>query len=201
VNSERWRFVSNFSRSQLYFPMDTRDDAALVVDSLTGDRRAFGTLVDRYYSPVYNVALRMLRSREDAEDVAQTVFVKAYEKLDTYKARHQFFSWVYRIAVNEAINRARKQSRAEEYESGETVVVAATQATDVSEAELAGIVGDAIMQMSIDHRMVIVLRHYHDFSYQEIASVLEIPEKMVKSRLFTARRRLREILEHKGVTG
>lgn len=179
--------------------MDTRDDAALVADSLAGDRYAFETLVSRYYTPVYNVALRMLRSREDAEDVAQTVFVKAWEKLSTYKARHQFFSWVYRIAVNESINRSKRESRVEEYESG-VHVVAATQAADASDTELAGIMGEAIMQMSIDHRMVIVLRHYHDFSYDEIGSILEIPGRVVKSRLFTARQRLKEILERKGMT-
>lgn len=185
----------------MYFLMNGCEDATLVTACLGGDNRAFETLVRRYYRPVYNVALRMLKSPEAAEDVAQTVFVRAYEKLDRYDPRHRFFSWVYRIAVNESINEAKKAKRTESYESGIGAAMTDTPLTEVAEYELAEAVGAAIMELSVDHRMVIVLRHYHDFSYREMSEILDIPEKTVRSRLFTARQRLKGILEGQGVTG
>lgn len=179
--------------------MNAKNDAALVAECLGGDNRAFETLVRKYEKAVYNVALRMLGAPEDAEDIAQTVFVKAYEKLDTYDSAHQFFSWIYRIAVNESINYSKRSKRIQEYESGMTPSLEEAPDRSADEGDLAEVVAGAIRELSIDYRMVIVLRHYHDFSYQEIGEILSLPEKTVKSRLFTARQRLKEFLEARGI--
>jgi RNA polymerase sigma-70 factor (ECF subfamily) len=79
-------------------------DAALVLASRDGNRRAFEQLLSRYERPVFNAAFRILHHRDDAADVTQTAFLKAYEHLDRYDASQQFFSWLYRIAINEAID-------------------------------------------------------------------------------------------------
>ena len=84
--------------------MKTEDDQTLVVRCRNGDRAAFGALVVRYQKPVYNAALRMLRDPEDARDVTQTTFLKAFARLEDFDPRFKFFSWLYRIAINESIN-------------------------------------------------------------------------------------------------
>jgi RNA polymerase sigma-70 factor (ECF subfamily) len=180
--------------------MNARDDAALVAQCLDGDNRAFETLVRKYHRPVYNVALRMLKDPDAADDITQTVFVKAYEKLDSYNPSHQFFSWIYRIAINESINQSKKAKRLEEYESGVSAARETTPADEYGDDELAEEIAQAIQMLKVDYRMVIVLRHYHDFSYDEMGEILDIPAKTVKSRLFSARQQLREILERKGIT-
>jgi len=180
--------------------MNARDDATLVADCLGGDNSAFETLMRRYHRPIYNLALRMLRDPDDAADITQTVFVKAYEKLESYDSRRRFFSWIYRIALNESINETKKSKRLDQYESGVTAVYKQTPSDEFRTDELAGQIGEAICLLKVDYRMVIVLKHYHDFSYQEMGEILDIPEKTVKSRLFSARQQLKEILENKGIS-
>ena len=102
--------------------------------------------------------------------------------------------------INESINFTNRAKKAEEYQSGESVVLAATQETARSAAALSEEIVEAIEMLKPDYRMVIVLKHYHDFSYQEMADVLGVPEKTVKSRLFTARQLLKDILTAKGIT-
>jgi RNA polymerase sigma-70 factor (ECF subfamily) len=81
-----------------------QEDKELVRRCLKGEKEAFGTILDRYEKPIYNLVLRMVNDRDDAADLTQTIFVKAYEKLDTYDERFKFFSWLYKIAVNTALN-------------------------------------------------------------------------------------------------
>lgn len=175
-------------------------DAELVRECLGGNQRAFETLVRKYEKPIFNVALRILKDRDDAMDVAQTVFVKAYEKLESFDEKREFFSWIYRIAINESINASKRTRRQDEYESGVTAALPASQEEQRSAEILSEEIERAIEVLTLDYRMVIVLRHFHDFSYQEMAETLDIPEKTVKSRLFTARQQLKEILTARGVS-
>jgi len=179
--------------------MKARNDSILVAECLKGNNKAFETLVRRYQAQIFNLALRMLKNREDASDITQTVFVKAYEKLDSYDPKHQFFSWIYRIAINESINFSNKQKRVDEYESGVTAFQKLTPEDNYRNGELGEKIARAIKSLKIEHRLVLVLKHYHDFSYQEMSEVLGIPEKTVKSRLFTGRQRLKELLTSEGV--
>jgi RNA polymerase sigma-70 factor (ECF subfamily) len=181
--------------------MKERSDAVLVDQCLKGDNRAFEALVLKYQKPIYNLALRMVRVSEDAEDIVQTVFVKAYEKLDSYNPAHRFFSWLYRIAVNESINFCKRNKKADEYESGVKAAFGPTPEEEYRAGQLGKYVGDAIGRLKVDYRLVIVLKHYHDFSYKEMSDVLQIPEKTVKSRLFSARQQLKLILEKEGIRG
>jgi RNA polymerase sigma-70 factor (ECF subfamily) len=167
-------------------------DRALVRRCLEGRGDAFGGLVDRYLKRLFNVALRMLDSVEDAEDVTQTVFLNAFLKLQTYDPRYKFFSWIYRMTVNESLNVLKRRKRTVTLEA--VPHVAAPGAAVDSAAEVQDRVEKALMCLRPDDRAVVVLKHFVSFSYEEIADVLEIPVRTVKSRLFTARARLRDAL-------
>lgn len=167
-------------------------DRALVKRCLENQRDAAGALVDRYQQRLFNVALRMLHDVQDAEDVTQTVFMNAFRQLRTYDPKYRFFSWIYRMTVNESLNVLKRRKPVVTLEH-ELQVLAQGAAPDRA-TEVEDRVGRALMSLKPDDRAVVVLRHFVSFSYQEIADVLEIPVKTVKSRLFTARERLRVAL-------
>ena len=171
-------------------------DRATVSRCLEGQRDAAGDLVDRYQKRVFNVALRMLDNVQDAEDVTQTVFLNAFLKLRTYNPKYRFFSWIYRMAVNESLNALKRRRRTVTLD--DAVGVQAPDPPADRTAEAREYVGKALMRLTPDDRAVVVLRHFLSFSYQEIADVLEIPVRTVKSRLFTARDRLRLALREPG---
>ena len=173
-------------------------DDALIEDCRNGDRRALGSLVRRYERPVYNAAYRMLGTADEAADVTQTTFLKAFENLHRYKPQYKFFSWIYRIAVNESINQLNRRKRLEEL--GDNVVSAGPGPDANFDADqVSGELQEALMTLSQDHRAVIVLRHFTEISYREIGEILQIPEKTVKSRLFSARQAMKAQLERKGI--
>ena len=167
-------------------------DRELVKRCLEGSGDAFGGLVDRYQKPLFNTALRMLNNAQDAEDVTQAVFLNAYLRLRTYDPKYRFFSWVYRMAVNESLNALKRRRQTESLD--QTPEVRAPGAAPDRATEAADRLGRALMCLRPDDRAVLVLKHFVSFSYQEIADVLEIPVKTVKSRLFSARERLRDAL-------
>jgi RNA polymerase sigma-70 factor, ECF subfamily len=173
--------------------MSGDDDRQLVRRCLAGDEMAFATLVDKYERVVFNVAYRMSGNRDAAEDVAQAVFVKAYENLARYDPKFKFFSWIYRIAVNESLNRLDEGRRTEELDPRMPSNSPAPD-TACAERELRTELQAAVMELPFDYRAVVVMKHYGECSYKEMAEILGVPEKTVKSRLFTARHLLRDIL-------
>ena len=174
------------------------DDRLIIRECLEGSERAFEMLVDKYQRVVFNVAYRMTNDHDASEDITQAVFVKVFENLGGYDARYKFFSWLYRMAINESLNHLKHTRRNEELSPA---LVSNEKSPDQSygEAELRRKIQDSLMDLAPEHRMLIVMRHYGDRSYKEIGEVLGIPEKMVKSRLFTARHLLRDILAKRGV--
>ena len=177
--------------------MAREDDAMLVEACLRGDRQAFDELVDRYEGPLFSAAYRITGSVEDAMDATQNAFVNAYEKLHTFDPTYRFFSWIYRIVVNQSINivgRRREQTALED--GAPTAERDPAEVFDSNEAR--GHLKRALLELEPHYRTVIVLKHLEGFSYREIGELLEIPEKKVKSRLFTARQRLRVILTERG---
>ncbi len=173
--------------------MTRPDDAALVRACLEGDPRAFEVLVDRYYKILFNVAVRMLHHEEDGRDATQTAFLKAYEKLPTYRPEHKFFSWVYRILVNEALNMLARR-RPQEPVDDRIVTSQKGPEQDYEESQLSRVIGEALMRVSIEHREVLILRHFLALSYDEIGAIVGIPPKTVKSRLFAARKHMGRLL-------
>jgi RNA polymerase sigma-70 factor (ECF subfamily) len=174
------------------------DDAALVRRCRGGDLRAFDRLVVRYQKPVYNAALRMLRNPEDARDVAQTVFLKVFEHLSQFDENLKFYSWVYRIALNESIN-YRGQLKPTEAISGDEIDQSPGIERQVESEQMSRAIEQALMRIPPEHRAVVVLRHFQHLSYQDMGDILELPEKTVKSRLYSARQQLRELLLANGV--
>lgn len=179
--------------------MDRAREATLVRRALDGDVRAFEELVEVYQRVLFNVAMRMVNDREDARDLTQTAFLQAWRGLGTYDPTHRFFSWIYRILVNGTLNHLARQRPREEI--GEDI-----PSDDMPSDEQAGrnrtseVIQESLLELSTDHREVVVLRHLLDQSYREIADLLGIPEKTVKSRLYTARQQLAGVLTRRGVT-
>jgi RNA polymerase sigma-70 factor (ECF subfamily) len=175
----------------VYFSQDA-EDAALVAQAKEGDTVAFGILVERYQRVLYTVAFRMLGNQDDARDAIQTAFVKAYERLATFNPKHRFFSWIYRIVMNECLNLIRDRRP----EEGLTPALAAasnpfeTAASHQRRAQVQA----ALLRLSPDYRAVVVLRHFAGLSYDEMAAALGVPSKTIKSRLYTARQQLGELL-------
>lgn len=178
--------------------MTEQDDLKLVRRCCRGDAGAFGQLVNKYQKLVFNVALRMLGDRLDAEDVTQTVFVKAFEKIDTFNPDYKFFSWIYRMVVNESLNALNQRKSVRELD--EHLVSAEKNPEDqYRDRELGERIQMGLMDLQIEHRVMIVLRHFEELTYKEIGFILDIPEKKVKSRLFTARRLLCGKLTQRGI--
>ena len=172
-------------------------DRMAVERCLNGDVDAFGQLIDRYERPVFNTVLHMVGDAEDAREVCQQVFMKAFEHLSSYDRNRKFFSWIYRVAINESINYLKARRPHEELDESLPYPIA-NPAERFEELEEWIYLHEAIMKLEPIYRAVIILRHFLHLSYQEAAEILTVPEKTVKSRLFTARQQLRDALQAKG---
>ena len=133
----------------------------------------------------------MLGNVQDAEDVTQTAFGNAFEALESYDPKYRFFSWIYRMTLNESLNTLKRRRNVVSLDATFDVPASATS-DSAGEAEER--VGRALLELNPDDRAVVVLKHFVSFSYDEISDVLGVPVKTVKSRLFTARERLRQVL-------
>jgi RNA polymerase sigma-70 factor (ECF subfamily) len=182
----------------------TRGDGELVEASRRGDRQAFRLLFDRYYRRVLAVATGMLRNREDARDVAQETFIKAHRSLPQFKGDSSFYTWLYRIAVNLCVDAQRREARyarlggvaaegaAEESEPFDVrdERVGGDPFEQVQTRELGELVKEALSELTVEHRAVILLREVDGLSYDEISQVMQCAKGTVMSRLHYARKRL-----------
>jgi RNA polymerase sigma-70 factor (ECF subfamily) len=173
--------------------MSDNPELAVIRRAQGGDARAFEALVDEYQGVLYNLALRMTGNAEDARDLTQTVFLKVWRNLASYDSRHRFYSWIYRITINESLNFVQRRRRHTELDD-RLPDAGPTPEDELASNELGDHIQGALMSLSAEYRQVIVLRHFHDLSYTEIADVVGVPEKTIKSRLFTARQQLGERL-------
>jgi RNA polymerase sigma-70 factor (ECF subfamily) len=180
--------LTNFSPRPVYLDQSAEDGAA-VKRCLEGEPAAFEVLVGRYQHIMFNVALRMLGDYEDARDAAQNTFVKAYEKLATYDPGWRFFSWIYRILLNECLN-LRRRPATEQLADTEAALSDSSDADTVEAAERKRDVRHAILSLSPAYREVIVLRHFASLSYEQMSEAIGVPTKTVKSRLHSARQQL-----------
>lgn len=175
----------------MYFTQDS-DDVALVERTAAGEAAAFEVLVHRYERVLFSVALRMLGDYDDARDATQAAFVKAYRRIGGFDRRFRFFSWMYRILLNECLNTKRGRRL---YEPLDPDLAAGGGPLEALEAgERRRRVQRALMALPVEYREVVVLRHFAELSYDGIAATLGVPAKTVKSRLYTARQRLVELL-------
>jgi RNA polymerase sigma-70 factor (ECF subfamily) len=184
----------------------TIDETTLVAQAREGDTVAFGELVRRYEGKIFRLAQHITQNREDAEDVLQETFLKAYEHLDQFQGNSKFYTWIVRIAVNQALMklRRRKSDRSvsldETIDTGEDNIVREIAAWGedpeerFSREELGELLDSAIKGLEPPYRSVFVLRDIEDLSTEETADALGLSIPAVKSRLLRARLQLREKL-------
>src|SRR5262245_130758 len=182
------------------------DESPLVAKAREGDVQAFGELVRKYEGKIFRLAQHITQNREDAEDVLQETFMKAYEHLDQFKGDSKFYTWIVRIAVNQALMKLRRRktdksvSLDEQIDTGEDTVVREIAAWDedpeqrFSREELGQILDTAIEGLEPLYRSVFVLRDIEELSTEETAEALGLSVPAVKSRLLRARLQLREKL-------
>jgi RNA polymerase sigma-70 factor (ECF subfamily) len=178
-------------------PQIAEDENALIEQAQQGDRNAFGELVSRYYPGVVRVVYRLCGDTGLAEDMAQEAFLRGWINLPSFHPQSSLRNWLYRIAVNATLDVLRR--RPEETLEDEAVQMFPDQAmgpeTALIEKERVALLQQAVRSLPEAARSVLVLREYGGLSYQEIASVLDVPVGTVMSRLNYARNRLRELLE------
>ncbi len=183
----------------------TFDDEALVVEkAASGDRRAFGELVTAYQRRAYGVAYGFVRNREDALELAQDSFVRAFKAMPGFAVGKPFYPWLHRIIRNACLNHLKKRKIRKEtsldklLESGyEARSDLGDPEKDAELAELRQAIAAAIGLLNEEHREILLLRHFQEQSYSEIAECLEIPQGTVMSRLYAARRSLKKELTGK----
>jgi len=164
--------------------MHKDSDTALVNDCKRGDRKAMAQLVSQYERPVFNAAYRILGNADDAADITQTVFLKVFEHIADYDPKFRFFSWIYRIAINESLNQLKKRRPQESLADSQASPWRSPE-EHLESNKLCNRVQGALMELNEEHRAVVVLKHMSGCSYQQISEILQIPEKTVKSRLYS----------------
>lgn len=180
----------------------TIDESAIVTAARDGDQSAFGELVHQYQRRAYAVAYSVVGNREDSLELAQESFVRAYRAIDRFDTTKPFYPWLYRIVKNTCFNHLKKKKRRAET-SLDKLMAAGYDAKDTARnpqdaAELGDLkrsVHAAMEKLTADQQEIIRLRHFLELSYSEIADCLDIPQGTVMSRLHSARKQLRRVIE------
>jgi len=182
------------------------EDIQLIARARTGDERAFRALLDKYERPVFSICMRMVRDREEATDLAQESFIKVFSMLDRYNPSYAFSSWLFKITSNLCIDFLRKR-RIETFpmdqpidgEKGEISRQYESPAPDpdavLGRKQTMERLNEAIENLPEHYRIMLILRHQENLSYEEIAATLDIPLGTVKARIHRAREMLKTRLE------
>jgi RNA polymerase sigma-70 factor, ECF subfamily len=172
------------------------EDLELIHRCRAGDTRAFGELVTKYRSKLFTMAYAMVGNENDAWDLAQEGFLRAWQSIHRFEGRSSFYTWLHRITMNLAIDLLRRQSRRNEVELNDAIPsFFSCPGINYERAEIRQRVYAALAQLSPEHRAVIVLKHIEDLQYQEIAEILNLSIGTVMSRLFYGRKKLQSILK------
>ena len=170
-------------------------DRELIRRSKAGDTEAFGELVTKYRSKIFNIVYGMVRDEHDAWDLAQEAFVKAWKAIDRFEGRSSFYSWLYSLTMNVTIDFLRLRRRREEVELDDAIPSTLPgPRVNCQHAEIQAQLNAALAKLSPEHRAVIVLKELEGLQYHEIAEVLHLSIGTVMSRLFYARKYLQSQL-------
>jgi len=191
---------------------DPVDDRELVRDAQRGDRDAFRTLFERYHRRAYALAVGVVRNQDDALDVVQDAFIKAHKYLDNFEGSSSFYTWLYRIVMNLAIDHLRKHRRVKPVELDETRIendgddpllpriLGGNPGRALLDKQIRGRIDVALDELSANHRAVLVMRELDGLSYEAMAEAMSCSKGTIMSRLFHARRnmqkRLLDLLDH-----
>jgi RNA polymerase sigma-70 factor, ECF subfamily len=174
--------------------MNAPTDRDLILRARRGDAEAYGEIVIGHQTSVFNVCYRILHNRNDAEDLAQETFMRAYDRLNTFDIERDFGPWVRRIAANLCLNFLESQKVNAELDDERDADKTAQPDKQIEVKERSEQIRNALASLPPNYRVVIELRHYQEMSYDEIASELKVPLSDVKSHLFRARKILAEKL-------
>jgi RNA polymerase sigma-70 factor (ECF subfamily) len=188
---------------------DTLADGELVLTAVSGRESAFDELVRRYQRPIASYVYRMVGDYDAALDLTQEVFIKVYNSLSRYRSEFKFSTWIYKIAHNTAIDHLRRHTVRDQIMTtgGDgtrfEIVIESRRLTPEQESEREerrSEIESVVQSLPAAYRELIVLRHSHDLSYDEIAEVTGLPLGTVKNRLFRAREAMRDLLVPRGIT-
>ena len=178
------------------------EDTELVALAQKGSANSFNKLVDKYHSRIYSLTYQMTSNREDAEDLTQEIFIKAFEALPRFKGRSSFYTWLYRIGINKTINYRKKRNRnrpisidALDQDITYDEVYAELDSKDsplrhIGLNELQVKLNEAMQKLSLKHRTVVVMHDIEGIPHDEIAKIVGVSVGTIRSRLFYARRQL-----------
>ena len=175
--------------------MTAPTDRDLILRARRGDHDAFGELVTRYQTSVFNVCYRMTNERREAEDLAQETFLRVYSRLEMFDLEREFGPWVRRAAANWCLNQLESQKSTAELDDDRDAGESSQPEAAVEVRERSEQIRTALASLPVNYRAVVELRHFQELSYDAIALELKIPLSDVKSHLFRARKLLAEKLK------
>jgi len=180
--------------------MDCKDDLYFIGQVLEGNQGAFRHIVERHKDHAFNLALRICCNREEAEEIAQDAFVKAYKSLAQFKMKSSFATWFYRIVYNTSISLVRSRKKAplslDDFPADAIDFAGASSSEEEAEAEYRiAIVNFALQKLSEEERVLIGLYYYEELSTEEICAITGISKSNIKVRLFRARQKMLEIIQ------
>ena len=167
-----------------------KDDNELVYEVIHGSISSFEMLIERHQQTIFNIIFRMVGDFETARDLTQDVFVKAFEKMGEFNFKYRFFSWIYRMAINEAINYNKKRPKNISLSGIDPNWAENSEASDYE--LLNRLLYQGLSNLADDYRILVLLKYYCGLSYEDITETTQIPVKKVRSRLFIAREQLRK---------
>jgi RNA polymerase sigma-70 factor (ECF subfamily) len=200
----------NMSASAIALNLNTITDSDLVLRAIAGREDGFEELVRRYQRPIAAYVYRMVGDYDSALDLTQEVFIKVYGSLERYRSEYKFSTWIYKIAHNAAVDHLRRYSTREQALTTEAdgisydLPIESNRPTPEQESERRerrAEIESVVDQLPPAYRELVVLRHSHDLSYDEIAEVTALPLGTVKNRLFRAREVMRQHFLQRGITG
>ena len=160
----------------------------LIRKSLNGDLKSFEVLIDEYQDRIFRLISGIVKNHATSQEITQDVFIKSWKNLKKYDFQYNFKSWLYKIAVNESLNTLKKTRVFEEYDENIHVIESDIDDIDVLKLNKLNL---AIAKLNQDQRIIVQLKHFENFTYKEISQIIDVPEKTVKSRLYSARMVLR----------
>jgi RNA polymerase sigma-70 factor (ECF subfamily) len=181
--------------------MSTKPDEYYIQQTLKGNVNAYAFLVEKYKHMVFTLTIRIVKNREEAEEISQDVFVKVYKNLENFKGDSKFSTWIYKIAYYASLDVLKRNKRQISLENIDTFKERDLGNTDdsikyIHERERKKIINDALLKLGEDERVIITLYYFEELPIKEIAKVVDLSEDNIKIKLFRSRKKLAELLKY-----
>lgn len=181
--------------------MSNQPDEYYILQTLNGDVNSYAFLVEKYKHMVFTLTIKIVKNREEAEEISQDVFVKAYEKLNSFKGESKFSTWIYKIAYYaslDSIKRNKRQLNSENIEAINEIDFENVQDAlqYLQDKERKEIINDALLKLSEDERIILTLFYFEEMPIKEISKVVNLSTDNIKIKLFRSRKKLASILKN-----